>query len=76
MRLVIEWVGKSFVLLLIPEPFVPLPHAVVGDQGRNVLFGQCFEIGFRVIAGIGGNQGLVSPQRCSCFDNREQQFLF
>lgn len=53
--LVVERVRKGFVFLLIIESFVPLPHAVVGDQGRYVLFGERLQIAFGVVTGVGGD---------------------
>jgi len=52
-RLVVERIRFLLVLALILEAFVALAHAVVGDQGVDLLFGQRLEIGFGVVAGIG-----------------------
>ena len=45
-RLVVEGIGFGFVFALILEAFVALAHAVVGDQGVDLLFRQGFEVAF------------------------------
>ena len=48
-------------------------HAGVGDQNRDVLLGQCFEIGFRVILGICGIKGVWGGYLPGGLGDRQQQ---
>jgi hypothetical protein len=59
-RLVVERIGQRLVLVLILEAFIALPHLVVGDQRRPVLFGQSLEVGVGVVAGVRRDQGVVT----------------
>lgn len=55
-RLVVQWIGLLPVPGLLGDAFITLAHAAVGDQRRDVGFRQGFEIGFRVVAGVGGDR--------------------
>lgn len=62
--LVVERIRARLEAVSVLETFIALSHAVVGNQGRDVLFGQRFHIGFRVIARIGGDEGPIGANWC------------
>jgi hypothetical protein len=76
MRLVVERIGQGFVLGLVLEAFIALPHLVVRDQCRPVLFGQRLEVGVGVVAGVRRDQGVGGAVRRGGLDHRHQQCLF
>ena len=57
---------------LILEAFVALAHAVVGDQGVDLLFRQGFEVAFGVVASIGGVEGVRGGVCLAGADDGEQ----
>lgn len=76
-------VGLLFVFALVFKTLVALAHAVVGDQGVDVQVSELFEVGLRVIPGVGGDEAGRAEERlfvvhCALdrLDDGHQQFLF
>lgn len=81
LALVVQRIGGGLVFVLSGEALVAAAHAVVGDEGVDFQLGQCLEIGFGVIARIGGDETAVCDEwspgrgRLDGFDHGDEQFL-
>lgn len=62
--------GMGGMHALIGIALAPLAIAVVGDIGIDVLLGQGLEVGFRMVARIGGDHGIGAAQCCAGLDRR------
>lgn len=73
--------GGLLVFALIIETWIALPHAVVGDQGIDLQLGELFEVAFRVVTRIVGDEAAAGDERgnnqCAFdrLDHRDEQFL-
>ena len=80
--LVVQRMGGLLVFALIIETWIALPHAVVGDQGIDLQLGELFEVAFRVVTRISGDEAAAGDERgnnqCAFdrLDHRDEQFLF
>ena len=76
MRFVVQRIRLGFVPGLILEAFVSRAHAVIGNQGLDVLLGQRLQVGFTVVTRVRCVEGIRRGLGPGGGDHAEQQFLF